>query len=197
MFTRKSFFIFFAASLVLISFTIGCAKKEIIKGEPTVKENVVAAKPADVKEPDQSKTAIPKEDPGKTVTVAPQAAVPQTPKTKPEPRFRDRDIHFDFDEYTLKPESRQTLKEYADLLRKKNDYNVRIEGHCDERGTSEYNLALGQRRAEEAMNYLVTLGIDTARIKTISYGEEMPVDPRSDEEAWAKNRRDHFIVTQH
>jgi len=195
MFTQKSFFIFFSASLVLISFTAGCAKKEIIKGEPVVKENAVAAKPSDVKESDQSKTAAPKEDPGKTA-MAPEATVPQTSKPKPASRFRDKDIHFDFDEYALKPESRITLKAYADLLRKKNEYEVRIEGHCDERGTSEYNLALGQRRAEEAMNYLVTLGIDAERIRTISYGEEMPVDSRSSEEAWAKNRRDHFLLTQ-
>jgi peptidoglycan-associated lipoprotein len=72
---------------------------------------------------------------------------------------------------------------------------VLIEGHCDERGTTEYNLALGERRAKEAKKYFVELGIDGKRIKTISYGKERPLDPGNNEEAWAKNRRDHFVVT--
>jgi peptidoglycan-associated lipoprotein len=71
---------------------------------------------------------------------------------------------------------------------------VTIEGHCDERGTNEYNLALGDRRAESAKSFLIDLGIDSSRLTTISYGEERPVDPRNMEEAWAKNRRDHFVV---
>jgi Outer membrane protein and related peptidoglycan-associated (lipo)proteins len=93
------------------------------------------------------------------------------------------------------PEARETLKQHADKLTQNKNYNVLIEGHCDERGTTEYNLALGERRAKEAMKYFVELGIDGKRIKTISYGKERPLDPGNNEEAWAKNRRDHFVVT--
>ena len=74
--------------------------------------------------------------------------------------------------------------------------SIVIEGHCDERGTAEYNMALGQRRAEETKKYLINLGIKESIIKTISYGEERPLDPGNNEEAWAKNRRAHFVVTQ-
>jgi peptidoglycan-associated lipoprotein len=82
----------------------------------------------------------------------------------------------------------------AEWLRENPARTVTIEGHCDDRGTNEYNLALGDRRAESAKTFLVDLGIDATRLITISYGEERPVDPRSNEEAWAKNRRDHFVV---
>jgi peptidoglycan-associated lipoprotein len=107
-----------------------------------------------------------------------------------------KDIHFDFDKFALKPEARSILKKQADWLSKNKDYKVRIEGNCDERGTVEYNLALGERRAKEAMKFLVELGVDAIRIKTISYGKEKPLDPGHEEEAWAKNRRDHFVVMQ-
>ena len=104
------------------------------------------------------------------------------------------DIHFSFDKYDLNPEARAVLKKLASWLLAHKSYAVAIEGHCDERGTTEYNLALGQRRATEAMRYLADLGTEVKRIKTISYGEEMPLDPGHNEDAWAKNRRDHFVV---
>jgi peptidoglycan-associated lipoprotein len=104
------------------------------------------------------------------------------------------DIHFDFDSYNLSSESRAILEKHANWLLQHKDHYVLIEGHCDERGTNEYNLALGERRAAEAMQYLMDLGIDEARIKTISYGEELPLDSGHNEEAWAKNRRDHFVL---
>ena len=106
-----------------------------------------------------------------------------------------KDIHFDFDKFSLKPEDREILKGHADWLLGHRDYLVTIEGHCDERGTTEYNLALGERRAGEAKRFLVDLGVAEARINTISYGKERPLDTGHDEEAWAKNRRAHFIVT--
>ncbi len=104
------------------------------------------------------------------------------------------DINFDFDKYNLKPLAQTTLKNGAPAYLKYKEYKLVIEGHCDERGTAEYNLALGQKRADEAAKYLVDLGIDKERIKTISYGKEMPLDKGHDEAAWAKNRRDHFVV---
>ena len=104
------------------------------------------------------------------------------------------DIYFDFDKSTLSPAAQDNLLRKAEWLRENSDATVTVEGHCDERGTNEYNLALGDRRAESAKAFLADLGIDPARLTTISYGEERPVDPRHTEEAWAKNRRSHFVV---
>ncbi len=105
------------------------------------------------------------------------------------------DIRFDFDKFDLTPPSRETLKKMADTMLANKNVTITIEGNCDERGTAEYNLALGEKRATSAAKYLVSLGVDQGRIKTISYGKERPLDPGHDEEAWAKNRRDHFVVT--
>ena len=104
-----------------------------------------------------------------------------------------QDIYFDFDSYTIKSEDMPVLKKMAEWLVAKQAIKVTIEGHCDERGTTEYNLALGQKRAEAAKDYLVKSGVSAGRIRTVSYGKEAPVDPGHTEEAWAKNRRDHFI----
>jgi peptidoglycan-associated lipoprotein len=110
--------------------------------------------------------------------------------------FESENIYFDFDKSDLRPESKAILRQKAEWLRYNPSYWVRIEGHCDERGTNEYNLALGERRAHSAMKYLMALGIAENRISTISYGEERPADPRSNEEAWGKNRRDEFKVIE-
>jgi len=104
------------------------------------------------------------------------------------------DINFDFDKYNLKPEAQEILKKGAPAYLKYRDYKLVVEGHCDERGTAEYNLALGEKRATEAAKYLSDLGIEKERIKTISYGKEMPLDKGQDEAAWAKNRRAHFVI---
>jgi len=104
------------------------------------------------------------------------------------------DIHFDYDKYNLKPEAQEILKKGAAAYLKYRDYKLVVEGHCDERGTVEYNLALGEKRAMEAAKYLVDLGIEKDRVKTISYGKEMPLDKGSSEEAWAKNRRARFVI---
>jgi peptidoglycan-associated lipoprotein len=108
--------------------------------------------------------------------------------------FINEDIHFDFDKYNLLPMAQQILQKKAEWLRNNPDVSVIIEGHCDERGTNEYNLALGDRRAESAKAYLVDLGIARSRLTTVSYGEERPVDPGHNEVAWAKNRRAHFSI---
>ena len=104
------------------------------------------------------------------------------------------DIYFEFDKSTLTPAAQDNLLRKAEWLRENSDATATIEGHCDDRGTNEYNLALGDRRAESAKAFLSDLGIDASRLTTISYGEERPVDPRNTEEAWAKNRRAHFVV---
>ena len=105
-----------------------------------------------------------------------------------------KDIRFDFDRYDIRSEDAEILKENAALLAKYPKVRVQIEGHCDERGTAEYNLALGERRANSVKKYLASVGIPENRISTISYGREMPLDPGHNEEAWAKNRRAHFVV---
>ena len=105
------------------------------------------------------------------------------------------DIRFAFDRSDLRPAVSAILRRHASWLKGHPGYVVRIEGHCDERGTAEYNLALGERRAISAMKYLVALGVDKSRITTISYGKERPLDPRHNKKAWAKNRRGHFVVT--
>ena len=105
-------------------------------------------------------------------------------------------IHFDFDRYDIRPMDEPILEGIASWLEEHDGVKVLIEGHCDERGTNEYNMALGEQRALAARRYLVGLGISSSRLSTISYGEERPLDPRSTEEAWAKNRRAHFTVSE-
>mgnify|MGYP001578095454 CR=1 FL=1 len=105
-----------------------------------------------------------------------------------------KDIHFHYDKYDIQRGEEGILKENAAFLKKNPNMKIQIEGHCDERGTIEYNLALGERRANSAKKYLVSLGITSDRISTISYGKERPLDRGHHAQAWAKNRRAHFIV---
>ncbi len=106
-------------------------------------------------------------------------------------------VHFDFDKSDIRPDAAEVLQRKVTVLREYPGVELRIEGHCDERGSNEYNLALGQRRAEAVRRYLVSYGIDVGRFATISYGEERPVARASDEEAWAQNRRAEFRITDH
>ena len=108
--------------------------------------------------------------------------------------FVIKDIHFDFDSFIIKPQDIPYLEKLAEFLKEHPDYRITIEGHCDERGSEMYNLALGQRRANAVKKFLINLGISSERIDTISYGEERPLDPGHNEEAWAKNRRCHFEI---
>jgi peptidoglycan-associated lipoprotein len=105
-----------------------------------------------------------------------------------------KDIHFDFDKYDVRRGDEEVLKENAALLKKYPKTKIQIEGHCDERGTVEYNLALGERRANNTKKYLISLGVASNRISTISYGKERPLDKGHNEEAWANNRRAHTVV---
>ena len=110
--------------------------------------------------------------------------------------FENEDILFEFDSASLSVEAQEILRAKAAWLRENPRARVIIEGHCDERGTNEYNLALGDRRAFSAKSFLVDLGIADSRLTTISYGEERPIDTSPTEEAWAKNRRDHFVIKE-
>jgi peptidoglycan-associated lipoprotein len=107
-----------------------------------------------------------------------------------------RDVYFDFDRYDIRSGDKGTLDENAKWLKTNQSALLLIEGHCDERGTNEYNLALGERRAKATRDYLVSVGIDSGRITVISYGEERPVCTEKTEACWAKNRRAHFLVKQ-
>ncbi|MEO8379291.1 MAG: OmpA family protein [Acidobacteriota bacterium] len=108
-----------------------------------------------------------------------------------------RDAFYNYDEATLDGAAQEALQSSSTWLKGEgNGYNVLLEGHCDERGTEQYNLALGDRRANTAKDYLVTLGINAGRIRTVSYGEERPFDEGHDDSAWAKNRRAHIVLVQ-
>jgi len=167
--------------LVLIIFAVGCAKKYVKEtGEP------VRAKPeAAVEAPKEVKVEekiIPRE-------VAPTPAIQAQ-----EPAFELKDALFDYDKYDIRPDARAALDSVAAWLNKNKNINVLIEGHCDERGTNEYNLALGEKRANATKNYIITRGVAPTRINTISYGEEKPFCTEQNEDCYQKNRRAHFVA---
>ncbi|MGE0171498.1 MAG: peptidoglycan-associated lipoprotein Pal [Oligoflexales bacterium] len=137
------------------------------------------------------------EQPEETV----EASQPEVPATPPEDSLGDaagdatKPVYFAFDDYTLNSDAQGQLNRLADFLKSSTSAIVQIEGHCDERGSIEYNLALGERRAQSVKNYLVQLGVDTGRLTTISYGEEKPVTDGHEEGAWSQNRRAEFAVS--
>ena len=186
----RSFVVAFV-SVVLVVGVFGCASKEQKAQtgtvEPTKPSTEASSKPATEANPAA-------EESRKTVEA------PPGPKEQPEPKETGRDekalkdVYYDFDKYELKADESKVLDENAAWLKANPKSIVTIEGHCDERGTVEYNLALGERRAKVAMDYLVSLGIKADRLKTISYGKSKPIDPGHDEAAWAKNRRAHFVL---
>ncbi len=106
------------------------------------------------------------------------------------------DIHFDYNESTIRPQDNEVLRANADYLSAHAATRVQIEGHCDDRGSEEYNIALGARRAQAAKDYLATLGVSGDRMSTISYGKELPLCTEETDDCWAQNRRDHFAVSQ-
>jgi peptidoglycan-associated lipoprotein len=177
--------------LMLVSLASACAKKKPPVAKPT------PPPPADT-------------------TGANRPPVPPTPVNEPQPvpiepspadelASRDLDainknspfqpLFFGLDQAEVSPEGQQVLNGNAEIMKKYPTWVITIEGHADERGTAEYNLALGERRALAARNYLVSLGIPADRLRTVSYGKEFPFDPGHTEEAWQQNRRAHFVVT--
>ena len=134
------------------------------------------------------------------------APAPAAPSTKPVEdatamrsaiqAFESTHVYFDYDKADIKAEAKPVLEKKAEFLRANASYKVTIEGYCDERGTNEYNMALGDRRAKSAMKYLNALGISANRMSTVSYGEEKPADPGHNEAAWAKNRRGEFKLSK-
>lgn len=129
-------------------------------------------------------------------TVAPEKKVEAPVQAPAAQSVVMKDINFDFDRYNIRPGDAAILKEDAGWFKANPGKKAKIEGHCDERGTVEYNLVLGQKRADATKNYLVGLGIDAKVLETVSYGKERPVDPGHNEAAWAKNRRAHIVPVQ-
>jgi len=190
---------FFMTLLVLIIFALilpaGCAKKEVVKEEAVEKQAPVQpTETAKEKETDEALAKEKAKERAAEEQLAREKAGEEAAANVAKEASQFEDIHFAFDRFDLRPDAREILDMHAKWLNAHAEYVVRIEGNCDERGTEEYNLALGDRRAKSAMKYLVDLGIDKTRISTISYGKERPLDPEHNEEAWAKNRRDHFVV---
>jgi peptidoglycan-associated lipoprotein len=205
---KKLTILLIAVAFVGTSFLLmtSCAKKQVQVAEriqPTTEEAKVETKP-EVK-PTEEVREVKKVELGDTEADRRAEAERQARLRELERKqqlmseinaFESGNIYFDFDKSDLRADAQAVLKSKAEWLRKNSSYSLRIEGNCDERGTNEYNLALGERRAHSARNFLVALGVSQDRITTISYGEERPADPGHNEEAWAKNRRDEFKLIQ-
>ncbi|ABW68013.1 peptidoglycan-associated lipoprotein Pal [Desulfosudis oleivorans] len=178
---KKRLFVMFVMLFAIcgLLFTVSCAKQSV-KSEATEleTESSLAADEA---------SQMAAEEMAEAEAIAAEKAAARH-------AFVNENIHFDFDKSTLTPAAREILRTKATWLRDNSDAAVVVEGHCDERGTTEYNLALGDRRAKAAKDFLVDMGISASRLSTISYGEERPLDPRSNETAWAKNRRAQFVL---
>jgi peptidoglycan-associated lipoprotein len=183
---------------------MGCPKKTVVKEEPSVKKSEEVGKRdaeravrerSETREAREKELAKMKEEEAKK-EFEKSLVAKRTPGIEGE-AFESpllKDIRFDYDKYDIRSQDLEIIKENTALLKKYPNVTIQIEGHCDERGTAEYNLALGERRSNSAKNYLLSLGISGNRISTISYGKERPLDPGHHEEAWAKNRRAHFII---
>lgn len=189
------------ASMLAIGFLAalaagGCAKKQVVSEGEETPPAVVAPTPRPVRE---TPIAQPRTEPAPrdTAAVAPAPRTPVADKGLSQPTTAGlARVYFDFDRYDLTATARKTMSGNAGYLQSNPGVRVRIEGHCDERGTTEYNLALGERRAKSAFQYLMDLGVDPNRMGVVSYGEEQPLDSRNDEEAWAQNRRAEFVEIQ-
>jgi peptidoglycan-associated lipoprotein len=183
------------SSLLLMGLIIsGCAKKPATTAATPAPAPAAAPAPrATAPQPAPSTSAAP--------SAAPAAPAPLAGPAAPRPSPKEfaaidalKDVHFEFDKYDIRPEDAKTLDANASWLKSNAENLVLIEGHCDERGTNEYNLALGERRAKATMNYLVSQGVQANRITIISYGEERPLCNEKTDSCWAKNRRAHFLV---
>jgi len=194
---KRAMIILLVFGFVLSSllFTASCAKKQVVQ-QPVVDTAAIErerlAKEAAEKER-LAREAAEKERLAREAAEKERLAREAAEKLRQEiSAFESQNIYFDYDKSELKPEIQDILTKKAAFLQANPDYNVSIAGNCDERGTSEYNLALGERRATAASKFISALGVSENRISTISYGEERPVDTGHNEAAWEKNRRDEF-----
>lgn len=187
---RKRLWIILALTFIIpgLLFTASCAKK-------VVKEDI------SLEQQDEDEAARRAREAAEQEALARQRALEEErlqeeamTKQEARDRFLNEDIRFDFDSSALTAEAQKILTKKAEWLMNNPGAMSTIEGHCDDRGTNEYNLALGDRRATSAKNFLVDLGVPASRLTTISFGEERPVDSGQNEDAWSKNRRCHFTI---
>jgi peptidoglycan-associated lipoprotein len=178
--------IFVVLMLGLLIFT-GCAEKKSVVTSDAAQGQEVTPVP----KTDQQEVITSKETPeSQDATTEKSVDLEKMARTK----SPVSDINFDYDSSSIRPDAREILRANANYFVRNRVSSIIIEGHCDERGTAEYNMALGEKRAQETKTYLVNLGIKESMMKTVSFGEENPLDPASNEEAWAANRRAHFVV---
>ena len=184
-------------------FYTGCAKQGVVKNDEPLVPAVTKSTATSAQKTVISEQKLPNNP---TATAVINSSALNSNEQKNSPRENEsaaiaalqkslEKIFFDFDSAALSNAARQALTRNFNVLRQNPQSRMRIEGHCDERGSDEYNLALGEQRAKAAARYLTTLGISGERLSTISFGKEKPADPGHDENAWAKNRRDEFIIT--
>ena len=195
---QKNIWKYISVLIIIFSlfFMVACAKR-VVQSEPMIEEKpTVAEEPAGLDDTALAAQEQTEQD-LKQSQLAEQAA-----KDEEEERaemaavqiFTNEDIYFDFDSSALRDAAKDLLSQKAEWLRANPNASVIVEGHCDERGTSAYNIALGDSRAESAKSYLFALGVDATQLSKISYGEERPAGPGKGEQAWAKNRRAHFVI---
>lgn len=187
--------LFFISGLFLFS----CSKKEIktegiVSKPPTTAEDEAekAKKRVRIKEQEASEQVLREKALREQALKEEEAR--RLKEASDKAHFESEDIYFEFDQHILSDLAKQNLNKKAQWLKNFPAAKAMIEGHCDDRGSSEYNLALGQKRADAAMQYLVSLGINANRLSTVSFGKEKPVDTGANEAAWAKNRRAHFVL---
>ncbi|MBI5407975.1 MAG: peptidoglycan-associated lipoprotein Pal [Nitrospirae bacterium] len=186
---------------LLMILAIGCEKKYVVAPEEKVapKEPVKqeAARPEKPEVPKEvvKETIVPKEQKPLEIAMPAKKEAPPAPVAKEEVSAVLRDALFDFDKYNIREDARPVLDAAASQLKKNGQINIIIEGHCDERGTNEYNLALGEKRAKAAKDYLASLSVSPARMTVVTYGEERPLCTEHNETCWQGNRRAHFVVS--
>ena len=189
--------------LAMLTYT-GCAKQELVRKDEPMAPAMTSAKRVDSTTAAQPSATMARTRENAPALPASTEPAPQTVAAKSgdsatlaaELQRQLEKVYFDFDSATLSDSARRTITANAAVISRNPGVKVRVEGHCDERGSDEYNLAIGERRAKAAAQYLKSLGIGAERISTLSYGKEKPADPGHDEAAWAKNRRDEFIVVR-
>lgn len=185
-------------SMVALLFS-GCANKETVKKEESIVPAVAAEKTAEA-QPMAQPVVVEQVKPAEKAPEAQEAvmvaAAPQASNNASVVATKLETVYFDFDKADLRQDARDVLSKNAEIILKSlANAKIQIAGHCDERGSAEYNMALGERRAKSAQKYLETLGVNAKNLSIISYGKEKPAVPGNDEAAWAKNRRDEFAVS--
>lgn len=173
-------------ALALVTMTALMMTACATKPDPIPEPEPVVEAPAPIMQPERPEVLAPVQPP--STTLAPNQPFPGSLEDFAYSTGGDARIYFSYDQFTLSADARQTLRQQADWLNRYNDYTAVVEGHADERGTRQYNIALGARRANSVKAFLVSQGVEPSRLTTVSYGKERPVDARSNEEGWARNR---------